>query len=108
MSLESLEALLDEMSDAIKMAKFAKLESLISQVESASDILQIGVTKADLQRLQNKARRNATAALAAGRGVRAALQRIKDIQENAFSLRTYDRRGKRAEVIEKGEISRRL
>lgn len=103
-----LESLLDEMSDALKAADFSKLESLITRIEAAEDMKGAGLAKADLLRLQNKARQNGLAALAAGRGVRAALQRVKDIRETALSLRTYDRLGNRSAVSDGGKISRRL
>lgn len=108
MTAEHLEYLLEEMNLAIKSAEFAKLDRLLPEVELATQAVQTGVSRTDLQRLQSKAKQNASAAISAGHGVRAALRRIKEIQENAVSLRTYDRHGQRADVTAAGEISRRL
>lgn len=108
MTIEHVEFLLDEIHAAIGTAEFAKLEMLVAQFESESVAINPGIARADLYRLQRKASLNAATAIAASGGVRAALQRIKEIQENTLSLRTYNRDGKRSEISNRGEVSRRL
>ena len=108
MASSRLEDLLDDMNQAIKAAEFSRLQTLIAEIEAVEELETCGYTKADLQRLRQKAQRNSQSALAAGRGVRAALQRIKDIRDTAYSLRTYDRWGKRSEVLDIGTVTRRL
>ena len=91
-----LEALLDQTRDALIAGDFADLANLAAKVEGLAVTLpQLDRPAAD--RLRQKADRNARLLQAAQRGIRAARQRIIEINAGP-SLSTYDARGRR-EVI---------
>ena len=91
-----LEALLDQTRDALIAGDLADLSNLAAKVEvMAAALPQLDQPTAD--RLRQKADRNARLLQAAQRGIRAARQRINEINAGP-SLSTYDARGRR-EVI---------
>lgn len=92
-----LEALLDHTRDALIAGDISNLAALAEQVEAlVADLPQLDRPAAE--RLNQKANRNARLLQAAQRGVRAARQRVIEIQAGP-ALSTYDARGRR-EVIE--------
>lgn len=104
---ESLERVLDQMHAAILVADFARLMRLTPEMEAAL----AGLTQPDqalLQRVSSKAARNATCLQAAGRGVRAALNRLKEVRQANAGLVTYDGAGKRAAFGAVGQLARRF
>ena len=99
---------LDQMHGAILAADFPALAVLAPQLEAA--LLGIGQIRNPtvLQALQRKAHRNAACLLAAGRGVRAAMRRLAEVQGAGTGLITYDGAGKRADHAVSGQLARRF
>ncbi len=99
---------LDQMHGAILTADFAALVALAPQLEEA--MLGIGQIRNPtvLQAVQRKAERNAACLLAAGRGVRAAMRRLAEVQGAGAGLITYDGAGKRADHAISGQLARRF
>jgi hypothetical protein len=104
----TVEGLMDAMHAALLSADFDQLQRLTPDLETA--LLELGPQSnpKTLARLRAKSDRNAAAALAAGKGVRAAIQRLEEVRENATGLVTYDENGKRPLPRSGGELSRRL
>ncbi len=103
----SPETILDLMHSAILRADFAGLGALAPLLERAlEDVahLRDGVR---LKRLRGKAERNEACLLAAGRGVRAAGRRFKELRDAALGLVTYDGKGKRADLGQHSSLTRR-
>ncbi len=91
-----LEAVLDQTRDALIAGDFADLSKLAGKVEAMAVALpQLDRPTAD--RLRQKADRNARLLQAAQRGIRAARQRINEINAGP-SLSTYDMHGRRAVI----------
>lgn len=103
-----IEGLMDAMHAALLSADFAQLQQLAPDLETALLGLGQEQDQKTLARLQAKSERNAAAALAAGKGVRAAIQRLEEVRENAMGLVTYDVNGNRPQPAGNGELSRRL
>jgi hypothetical protein len=103
-----IEAMMDAMHQAIISADFEQLQRLAPDLETALIDLGPEAGRDSITRLQSKARRNALAALAAGKGVRAAILRLEEVRQTAAGLMTYDENGKRPTQIGGGELSRRL
>lgn len=103
-----IEAMMDAMHQAIVSADFVHLQKLAPDLEAA--LLGLGPASEPkaMVRLQAKAQRNAHAALAAGRGVRAAIQRLEEVRQTVSGLRTYDENGRRPAQTGGGELSQRL
>lgn len=109
MSTEAhIESLLDAVHVALMRANFAQLEALTPDVELAMTALSPRVDRYILARLHSKAKRNADAALAAGKGVRSAIQRLEDVRKNADGLMIYDENGKRPGPKGGQKLSQRL
>ena len=87
--------ILDVRSDADRAADPRLLPGAIRADDRALADLPPQRDRAVLERLRRKADRNAACALAAGRGVRAALNRLTEIRQAAAGLVTYDENGKR-------------
>jgi hypothetical protein len=101
------ETILDQMHGAILRADFARLGSLAPLLETAlTEVASLRDT-ARLQRLRGKAERNEACLLAAGRGVRAAGRRFKELRDAASGLITYDGKGKRADLGYYSSVTRR-
>lgn len=94
--LVALEALLDVEMAAVRHANFTGLDGLSTRKEALLAELVEGPAPAAaaLDRLRQKARRNAAALLAARRGLRAARRRIAELQ-TAESPETYGPDGRR-------------
>ena len=104
----TVEGLMDAMHAALLSADFEQLQHLAPDLETALLGLGQQENRKTLARLQAKSQRNAAAALAAGKGVRAAILRLEEVRENAMGLVTYDENGKRPLPAGGGELSRRL
>jgi hypothetical protein len=103
-----IEAMMDAMHQAIISADFEQLQRLAPDLEAALIGLGPEAGRSAMTRLQAKAQRNSQAALAAGKGVRAAIQRLEDVRQTAAGLMTYTENGKRPVQSGGGELSRRL
>lgn len=102
-----IETVLDALHDALCRADFTTLQSLAPQMEVALQALE-AVDPETLMRLRVKADRNASAALTAGKGVRAAILRLQDVRQNSSGLVTYDENGKRPSRSGVNELTRRF
>lgn len=103
-----IEALLDQVHAAILTANFPALAKLSPTLEAALAELPADLQHGTLERLRQKAVRNATCAQSAGRGVRAAIRRLDEVQQNQSGLVTYDEKGKRSQRSDRAELTRRL
>lgn len=103
-----IDGLMDAMHAAILAADYEALGQLSPELDAALGNLPQQLDEQALQRLQRKAERNATSAGAAAKGVRAALQRMKDARQIASGLVTYDENGQRPAPSGQRELSRRL
>ena len=103
-----IERLIDAVHVAILAADYDALAQLSPKLEQALADLQHDLEERALQRLHRKAERNATSAGAAAKGVRAAIQRMKDVRQIASGLVTYDENGQRSVPNGHRELSRRL
>ncbi len=100
--------LLDQIHGAILRADFAQLSSLTPALEkSISHAAQIQDAQL-LQKIQQRAQRNAVCLLAAGRGVRAAQRRINELRDIRQGFSTYNDRGQRAQHDQPSHIARRF
>ena len=102
------EQVLDQMHEAILAANFPVLGQLATKLEAALHEMGPIGDPAALRVIQRKAERNATCLLAAGRGVRAALRRLAEVQGAGAGLITYDGSGKRADHGATGQLARRF
>jgi predicted LPLAT superfamily acyltransferase len=102
-----IETVLDALHEALRGADFTALQSLAPQMEVALQELE-AVDPETLMRLRAKADRNASVALTAGKGVRAAISRLQDVRQNSSGLVTYDENGKRPPRSGSSEMTRRL
>lgn len=103
-----LEGLMDAMHAAILAADFDLLGQLSPELDAVLANLPPQLNETALRRLQRKAERNATSAGAAAKGVRAAIQRLKDVKQISSGLGTYDENGQRAAPSGARALSRRL
>lgn len=101
------EVLLDQMHSAILRADFSQLRALAPLLETALMDLADLRDPSRLKRLRGKAERNEACLLAAGRGVRAAGRRFKELRDAASGLITYDGKGKRADLGHHSSLTRR-
>jgi predicted membrane metal-binding protein len=92
------ETLLDQIHQAILAADFAALMVLSPELERAFAGAAQQREVAVLRRLKTKAERNAACLLAAGRGVRAAKNRITELREISAGSHTYNGRGQRTDL----------
>jgi hypothetical protein len=89
-----LEDLLDQAFEALLSGDLAALAGLDARIDAAAGALPaLGVEAA--RRLQRKAERNAKLLQAAGRGLRAARDRMADIVSGS-RLTTYDAQGRKS------------
>ena len=103
-----IEGLMDAMHMAILSADFQALGQLSPELDAALLALPQKLNEQALLRLQRIAERNAHSAAAAAKGVRAAIQRMKDVRQIACGLVTYDENGQRPALSGQSELSRRL
>ncbi|MCX7286985.1 MAG: hypothetical protein NTW20_05345 [Rhodobacterales bacterium] len=92
--MTQLEDLLDQTRDALLSGDIDALAKLGPLMESQAGAIPRGDTET-ADRLRRKAERNARLLLAAGRGLRAARDRLADITTGP-TLTTYDERGRKA------------
>lgn len=100
--------LLDLVYDALLRSDYAALPGMTEQLEAEMDGPVRSLSAPYLEKIESKAARNAVCLLAAQRGVKAARRRLAEIRSTAAGLVTYDRRGRRAEVSESGNLAQRL
>jgi hypothetical protein len=103
-----IEALMDDMQRALIAADYTTLQRTTALLEAATAQVRPQWDRATLERLRRRADRNAACALAAGRGVRAALNRLTEIRQAAAGLVTYDEKGKRASPAAAAGLNRRF
>lgn len=103
-----IEELMDAMHTAILAADYDLLAQLSPELDVALTKLPQRLDEKSLRRLQRKAERNAISAGAAAKGVRAAIQRLKDVKQIASGLVTYDENGQRTAPSGQRDLSRRL
>lgn len=103
-----IEGLMDAMHAAILAADYDALGQISPQLVMALTTLPQHLDEKALRRLRHKAERNATSAGAAAKGVRAAIQRMKDVRQIATGMVTYDENGQRSGPSGQRELSRRL
>ena len=103
-----IEDLMDQLHTAILTADYPALAALSPAVETALAALMPVEDASFLARLRKKAERNAACAQAAGRGVRAAIRRLAEVQQNTIGLMTYDENGNRTLRNGATEVTRRL
>jgi hypothetical protein len=89
---DGLDGLLDATRDALLAGDLSALAGLGARVSAEMDRLP-ALDARDAQRLRTKAERNARLLQAAGRGLRAARDRMAEITSGP-SLATYDRDGR--------------
>ncbi len=94
--LDGLDGLLDATRDALLAGDLAALTGLGDRVAAEVDRLP-ALDARDAQRLRAKAERNAGLLQAAGRGLRAARDRMTEIASGP-SLTTYDKDGRKARL----------
>lgn len=92
----ALEDLLDLIRDALLAGDLARLAGLESRVAAEADRIP-ALDAVSARRLQRKASRNAGLLLAAGRGLRAARDRMADIAAGP-GLSTYDSHGRKSSL----------
>jgi hypothetical protein len=92
--MSPLETLLDQAREALLAGDLAALSGLDEKIVAAADSLPALGTDA-ARRVQRKAERNAKLLQAAGRGLRAARDRMAEIASGP-GLATYDAQGRRA------------
>jgi len=102
------EQVLDQMHSAILQADFAALAPLTPVLENALIAAQNLRDPEILRRLSQKASRNAACLLAAGRGVRAAQRRMRELKDASTGFATYDGRGKRAQHGLASQLTKRF
>ncbi len=100
--------LLDLVHLAVLAADYPSLAELEGDLVREMGRSDFRLTAAELKMIQQKALRNAACLKAAGRGIKAARQRLSDIRSAASRLVTYDRSGKRAEFSESRNLAQRL
>jgi hypothetical protein len=92
--MTDLDDLLDQAFAALLRGDLAALAGLDARIDAAAGALS-GLGVAAARRLQRKAERNARLLQAAGRGLRAARDRMEDILSGT-GLTTYDARGRKS------------
>ena len=96
-----LEEILDQTRDALLAGDLAALSGLDDRLAAAAEALPaLGLDTA--RRLQRKADRNARLLQAAGRGLRAARDRMAEIMTGP-GLATYDAQGRKALLVKPGQ-----
>ena len=99
--------LLDQVYEALLRADYAALPDMTAALEH--ELFAPGKwSGAQLAVISGKAARNGACLLAAQRGVKAARRRLAEIRTAAAGLTTYDRKGRRAEVVQSRNLAQRL
>jgi hypothetical protein len=103
---QALERLLDETHAALLQGRLADLPDLASRTEAC--LAGLDPAGGLLPRLRLKAERNARCLQAAGRGLRAAHQRLADLRAAGQGHSTYDGQGRRQGLAVPSSLSHRL
>ncbi|OYU38792.1 MAG: hypothetical protein CFE33_13220 [Pseudorhodobacter sp. PARRP1] len=103
-----IESLMNAIHQALLGADYPTLGELSPQLDAALLDLPQPMDPKILARLQRLADRNARSAGAAAKGVRAAIQRMKDVRQIASGMITYDENGQRAAPSGQRTLSQRL
>ncbi len=99
---------LDQVYAAMLRSDYGALAALTDELERALQRQANPPSEAEAQTIRRKAERNAAVLLAAQRGIKAARRRLADVRASSASLVTYDRSGRRAEVIETRNLTQRF
>lgn len=91
--MDRLEQAMADIAQAVRTGNFAVMANLAAQTESALQALTPDVDASRLAALRDLAHRNAAGLEAAGRGVRAARRRVKEIAAVRTGGKTYDNAG---------------
>lgn len=105
-SLHPLEGLMDDLHEALRHGQLSLIESLLARIETEVGKAE-GQDHHALRRLHAKAVRNGRLLEATGRGIRAARNRLAEIDAVRNGLTTYDRSGLRMDRLSQGNLSRR-
>jgi hypothetical protein len=97
-ALERLEKLVGDTAEALRRGDLSAIGPLAAQTTAALEALGGETEGARLQALREKAKKNALALEAAGRGVRAARRRLAEIVAARSGVQTYDNSGKTQRV----------
>ncbi len=100
--------LLDQVYEALLRSDYAALPGMTALLEQELLSPSATLTETHLITIRRKAARNGACLLAAQRGVKAARRRLAEIRSTANGLVTYDRKGRRAAVIESRNLAQRL
>ena len=100
--------LLDQVYEALLRSDYAALPGMTDLLEQELLTPSLPWTAGQLTTIHTKAERNGACLIAAQRGVKAARRRLAEIRSTASGLVTYDRKGRRAEVIESRNLAQRL
>ena len=93
LDLQGTESILDAMHAHVLRGEYAELASLLPALERGTFQLGEGNPVAGLQRLKDKAARNAACLESAITGIRAGQRRLSEIALAERGLSTYDRSG---------------
>lgn len=99
--------LLDQVHAALLRADYAALPAMTAALEEEL-AARAPWSEPQMAVIRGKATRNGACLIAAQRGVKAARRRLAEIRTAAAGLVTYDRKGRRAEVIESRKLAQRL
>lgn len=99
---------LDQVYAAMLRSDYGALAALTAAMEKAVQGQSDPPNEAELQMIRHKAERNAAVLLAAQRGIKAARRRLADIQASSSSFVTYDRSGRRSEVVATRNLAQRF
>lgn len=102
-----LEAELDAIHAALRAGRLRDLEGLTQALQATLADMQ-PLDAATLKRLQSKAARNASALVAAGRGVRAAARRLAEIRAVQDGFVSYGPAGERDESTGRWQLAQRF
>ena len=100
--------LLDMVYEALLRSDYAALPGMTDLLAQELLSPSLPLTAGHLATIHHKAERNGACLIAAQRGVKAARRRLAEIRSTASGLVTYDRKGRRAEVIESRNLAQRL
>ena len=95
---------LEEVRQALKSGNYPALDALIKEQNSLIDHLiaepakHLKLTETDIENLLQSAERNRQLLVSAMDGLNSATRRYSDVREAFRTTKTYDRRGRRAEL----------
>ena len=106
---DNLEALIDEISDALLNGRTQSIPSIGVRLEALLANFHVAPDSTSLLRLREKVTRNQTLLGAASQGIRAAMRRVEEIQHAQLGSEFYDEAGQRHTIAKVSDrLSRRL